>query len=154
MKTKSILIAALVASALGVAVHFGRQSRSVQAPGQSTANTQGRPNTAHSRAKGLESIGVTDIALSGSFNWGAITSFNAWAVEWKGATPEQREAMKAEGVRMARARRPEFKKLIVADPERALEQAVRPVIRQALPPEIVDKTAAKYREALDRLTGA
>ena len=70
------------------------------------------------------------------FVWPRITAFNDWVKDYVAATPEQRETMKAEGLRLAQARRPEFKKLIVADPERALEQAVKPVMRQELPAEI------------------
>lgn len=71
------------------------------------------------------------------FDWQRITAFNTWAKDFTAATPEQREAMRAEGLRLARERRPEFKKLIVADPQRALEQAVKPVVQQELPAEIV-----------------
>lgn len=45
--------------------------------------------------------------------------------------------MTERGVQLARARRQEFKNLIVADPERALEQAVPPLTRQELPAEIL-----------------
>jgi hypothetical protein len=74
---------------------------------------------------------------SSRFDWQHIIAFKAWAKDYAAATLEQREAMKAEGLLLAKQRRPEFKKLIVADPERALEQAVKPVVRQELPAEIV-----------------
>lgn len=74
---------------------------------------------------------------STTFDWARITAFNGWARDYAAATPEVRTTMLAEGLRLARERRPEFKKLMIADPERALEQAVRPVIRQDLPAEIL-----------------
>ncbi len=71
------------------------------------------------------------------YDWPRIVAFNTWAADFVTATPEQREAMKEQGVTLARARRTEFKNLIVADPERALEQAVPPLTRQQLPAEIL-----------------
>lgn len=48
-----------------------------------------------------------------------------------------RAALVEEGVRLAQARRPVFKKLIQDDPRRALEQAVPMVVRQQLPAAIL-----------------
>ena len=66
-----------------------------------------------------------------------IAAFKEWITDWKEATPEMRGAMKREGIRLAAARRPEFKALIAKDPRTALEEAVPRVIRQDLPEEIV-----------------
>jgi hypothetical protein len=71
------------------------------------------------------------------YDWKRILAFNDWAQDFIAATPEQRETMKEQGVILARARRAEFKNLIVADPERALEQSVKPLTRQQLPAEIL-----------------
>jgi hypothetical protein len=71
------------------------------------------------------------------YDWKRITAFNDWVKEFTTATPEQRELMKEQGLILARARRNEFKNLIVADPERALEQSVKPLVRQQLPAEIL-----------------
>ncbi len=67
-----------------------------------------------------------------------VVAFNAWARTWQAADGPARETMREEGVRLATERRPEFKALIVSDPQRALEQAVPRVIRQDLPLEIVE----------------
>lgn len=66
-----------------------------------------------------------------------VVAFNDWAESWKGAAPEARKEMEVEGLRLAKERRPEFKKLIRTDPQRALERAVPRVIRQDLPAAIV-----------------
>lgn len=71
------------------------------------------------------------------YEWPPIVAFNDWANRFVAATREEREAMKEEGLQLAQARRPHFKNLIVADPERALEQAVKPLLRQELPAEIL-----------------
>lgn len=66
-----------------------------------------------------------------------ITAFDHWLQRWNNAKPEDRPALREEGVRLARERRPDFKSLIATDPRRALEEAVPPIARQKLPPEIV-----------------
>lgn len=68
-----------------------------------------------------------------------ITAFNDWAKNWKSASAAEREQMIAQGLELATARRPEFKKLIKADPQMALEMATPRVTRQDLPQEIVDQ---------------
>ena len=66
-----------------------------------------------------------------------IEAFDGWVDRWKTATPQARVAMAAEGEQLAVARRPEFKALIATNPRLALEKAVRRVVRQDLPEEIV-----------------
>ncbi len=66
-----------------------------------------------------------------------VTAFNDWAKQWKAADAPAREAMRAEGVRLAAERRPEMKALIVRSPRMALDYAVSRVILQDLPEEIV-----------------
>ena len=66
-----------------------------------------------------------------------VVAFNDWAAAYVAADAPTRLAMKDEGVRLAMERRPEFKALIVTDPQRALERAVPRVVRQDLPGEIV-----------------
>lgn len=65
--------------------------------------------------------------------------FFEWLREYLAAAPAQRDALLNQGVRLAQARRVEYKHLIVEDPRRALEQAVPMVVRQDLPPGIVDQ---------------
>lgn len=67
----------------------------------------------------------------------ALSAFDAWTAKYLAAGPDEREAMIAEGMRLARERRPMFKQLIKDDPRRALELAVPMVTRQKLPFSIV-----------------
>jgi hypothetical protein len=97
-------------------------------------------NAAVKEVAGEQRVAATPPARAGSnarFDWKRITAFNEWAREYVAAPAEAREGMRAEGLLLAQQRRPEFKKLIAADPERALEQAVKPLVRQQLPGEIV-----------------
>ena len=66
-----------------------------------------------------------------------VIAFNDWAQTWKAADAKGREAMRAEGLRLATVRRPEMKALIVKSPRMALDHAVPRVILQDLPDEIV-----------------
>jgi Calx-beta domain-containing protein/Big-like domain-containing protein/PKD domain-containing protein len=99
------------------------------------ARTVTAPTTRGSTAEAPKT--AVPASATAKLDWAAITNFNEWSTQWTVASVEEREALKAEGIRLAEARRPEFKKLIEADPERALEQAIRHVIRQQLPDEIV-----------------
>ena len=67
-----------------------------------------------------------------------ITAFDAWLDDFMAGSPAERAAMEEEGINRARARRPEFKKLIVADPRKALAMAVRRVVRQDLPASVLE----------------
>src|SRR6188508_1639823 len=68
-----------------------------------------------------------------------IQAFNGWLQAYTAATPEERKAMAADGVAMAKTRRPEFQRLIKTNPQLALEIAVRPVVRQDLPEEVLEQ---------------
>jgi hypothetical protein len=67
----------------------------------------------------------------------ARAAFNEWAHRYLTAAPEQRAALENEGIRLAQARRPEVKSLIVNDPRQALAEAVPMVVRQQLPASVV-----------------
>ena len=82
-------------------------------------------------------FGATSLAVPPAPDFKKVVAFNDWAQRWKAADDTTRDGMKAEGVRLAAERRPEFKALIARDPQRALEQAVPRVIAQDLPAEIV-----------------
>ena len=62
-----------------------------------------------------------------------IEDFQQWSKRWSQANAAERAALTEEGIALAGARRPEFKALIINDPERALAEAVSRVIRQDLP---------------------
>ena len=84
---------------------------------------------AEAGVRGSDEMPVPDFAK--------ITAFQEWTLQWQQANADGREAMRDEGIRLARERRPEFKALIANDPRRALADAVPRVVRQDLPEEIV-----------------
>ena len=75
-------------------------------------------------------FGAATLAVPDKPDFQKVVAFNEWAARWQTADVAARETMKAEGVRLAVERRPEFKALIVRDPQRALEQAVPRVFLQ------------------------
>ncbi len=149
---KKSLLVALVAIALLVSLLLSRRSDQVppasgldggsvplvqdgKAPVPAQAGNPATASQINTTAASTPAISST--AQDATPNWPRIIAFNAWAKDFAAAAPETRATMTAEGLRLAQERRQEFKKLIVADPERALEQAVRPVLRQDLPAEIL-----------------
>ena len=66
-----------------------------------------------------------------------VVAFDGWLEQFTAAAPEDRAAMEQEGTALAQARRPEFKKLIATNPQRALAMTVPRVIRQDLPEAVV-----------------
>ncbi|GEP42188.1 Calx-beta domain-containing protein [Brevifollis gellanilyticus] len=75
-----------------------------------------------------------------------LTGFDDWSRDYLSLSPEQRERMVDEGVRLAKARRPVFKELIKEDPRSALAQAVPMVVRQALPPQILGELERRIND--------
>ncbi|MGB8166735.1 MAG: Calx-beta domain-containing protein [Chthoniobacteraceae bacterium] len=69
----------------------------------------------------------------------ASAAFYGWATTYLAADEAERPRLAAEGRRLAEARRAEFRKVIVEDPRRALEEAVPMVVRQQLPEQIVQR---------------
>ncbi len=68
----------------------------------------------------------------------ALVAFHDWAQRYRSATTAAaRAALEAEGVELARARRPEMKRLIQRDPQRALAATVPAVVRQILPATVL-----------------
>jgi regulation of enolase protein 1 (concanavalin A-like superfamily) len=68
-----------------------------------------------------------------------LAGFDDWSRRYLSGSPEQRQVLIDEGVRLARARRPVFKELIQRDPRSALQQAVSPLTRQQLPAEVLEQ---------------
>ena len=66
-----------------------------------------------------------------------VTSFRAWSERYVAAAPDERVKMVADGVELAKARRPILKQIIRDDPRSALANAVPMVVRQQLPPSIL-----------------
>lgn len=79
----------------------------------------------------------------------ALRDFSSWALRFLEADEAEKAALVAEGVELARARRAEFKKLIVEDPRAAVEGAVPMVVRQALPPEVVAELERRVQTRAD-----
>lgn len=69
----------------------------------------------------------------------ALAAFADWARRFAAAaTPEQRAALLAEGMKLAEARREVLADLIRTDPQRALAAAVPMMVRRGLPQEILN----------------
>lgn len=68
----------------------------------------------------------------------ASAQFYQWTGRFLAAAAAERGGLIEEGVRLAKARRPEFRAMIVDDPRRAIEEAVPMVVRQQLPESILD----------------
>jgi len=62
-----------------------------------------------------------------------FTAFREWTERYRHTAPAARPALEAEGVALARARRPEMKRFIMLDPSRALALTVPAAVRQELP---------------------
>ena len=66
-----------------------------------------------------------------------LVRFDDWSRRYLAASEAERAGLMAEGMTLAKARRPVFKELIKDNPRQALEQAVPMVVRQKLPGDIV-----------------
>lgn len=63
-------------------------------------------------------------------------AFRAWVDAWRSASPEARADLELRGAPLLAARREVLRTLIATEPRRALELAVSPALRDALPPEL------------------
>jgi len=72
--------------------------------------------------------------------------FNDWAARYEAATEEQRRGLVDEGLKIAQVRRVALQQLIETNPRRAIENAVPPVLRQKLPPEVVARLEERVNE--------
>ena len=84
-------------------------------------------------------------AQGGVVHFSKLEQFRGWSDQYLLATATGRESMKDEGLALAKARRPEFLKLIKADPARALKEAVPMVVRQDLPAKVVAQLEERVR---------
>ncbi len=73
----------------------------------------------------------------------AAAKFTEWTGRYLAATRAERAPLVAEGVRLARERRPVFKQLIQDDPRAAIEEAVPMVVRQELPIRVLEQIEAR-----------
>ena len=109
-------------------------------PGKSLAKnnslTKAKDQSARPSKQGAE-FGAHALQAAKSPDFRALQAFREWEQRYMAATVEERASMASEGAHLAKVRRPEMKKLIVQNPRLALEIAVRPVVRQDLPAEVV-----------------
>ncbi|MEO7318696.1 MAG: Calx-beta domain-containing protein [Chthoniobacteraceae bacterium] len=68
-----------------------------------------------------------------------LADFSEWTARYLAAAPSERPAFIAEGIQLAEAHRTALADLIPRDPKRAIESAIPMVVRQDLPPEILDR---------------
>jgi regulation of enolase protein 1 (concanavalin A-like superfamily) len=68
-----------------------------------------------------------------------LVRFDDWSRRYLAASEAERAAMMAEGMTLAKARRPIFRQIIQTDPRLALMEAVPMVVRQQLPAQIVSE---------------
>ena len=69
----------------------------------------------------------------------AMTAFREWTERYRSATSAERAGLEAEGVALARARRPEMLRLIQDDPQRALAVTAPAMMRRILPAAVLDQ---------------
>ncbi len=85
-------------------------------------------------------------------------AFRDWAERYVAASPADRTALVAEGLRLAEVRREALARLIVADPEAALASAVPQAVREKLPPPVAARlevrVSGRGELALNALTPA
>ncbi len=75
----------------------------------------------------------------------AMAAFRAWTDRYRSApTLATRLALEPEGLALALDRRPEMRRMIVTDPQRALAVTVPAVVRQALPPAILAELESRH----------
>lgn len=77
---------------------------------------------------------------------GEMAAFEAWSRSYVAADPAERAKLVKEGVKLAEARRPVFKQLIKDDPKAALQNAVPMVVRQKLPPEVLQQLEKRVNQ--------
>ncbi|WP_395738871.1 Calx-beta domain-containing protein [Prosthecobacter sp.] len=79
---------------------------------------------------------------------GEMAAFTEWSQSYLKADDAQKAKLLAEGVKLAEARRPVMKALIKADPRKALTDAVPMVVRQKLPPEVLQQLEQRLNQRM------
>jgi len=116
-----------------VRANIGLESRLRPATNKEIAH--GEPEMALPRSTPQASTS-SPVSLSGVEAW-SLVPFDEWSVKYLKAAEEEKARLIEEGVKLAQARRPVFKALIMENPREAIQKAVPMVVRQKLPPEIV-----------------
>lgn len=76
----------------------------------------------------------------------AFDAFNRWTGRYHSSGLKERAAMLDEGIALAGSRRSALREMIASDPQRALENAVPPVVRQQLPAGVVVRLEERVNE--------
>ena len=76
----------------------------------------------------------------------AFDAFNGWTGHYLSSGLKERAAMLEEGIALAGSRRTALREVIASDPQRALENAVHPVVRQQLPAGVVVRLEERVNE--------
>ncbi len=79
----------------------------------------------------------------------AFGQFQEWMRSYVAAPANERAALEAEGVRLARERRAEFKTLIRQNPREALHRAVPMTVRQQLPEQVLSELEQRVNRRAD-----
>ncbi|MGC4016590.1 MAG: Calx-beta domain-containing protein [Luteolibacter sp.] len=140
MSRRSRFVAALVACgafALGVFV--------LVRPGGDPPGTAARHEAAARPERETEREKEPRAVTTGPVDFAKLEAFNAWSRGYMASSAETRKASADEGLALAKARRPEFLKLIKSDPARALQEAVPMVVRQDLPAKVVAQLEERVR---------
>ncbi|MBI5772147.1 MAG: hypothetical protein HZA89_00205, partial [Verrucomicrobia bacterium] len=153
MTNRRLLAAALALLALLAFLPWGRRDRggdkSAPAPAQAAARPAAQPpssakpgavNAPARRAAAAAPVKRTPQQISPVLAApdSPLGKFQSWTQRYLAASPAERAALEEEGVQLAQARRPVFKKLIAENPREALRQAVPMVARQELPVGVAD----------------
>lgn len=136
MSRRSRLVAALAACgafALGIFVYV----KPAAGPLVGASRHDPAARTVLPKAAAADAGGPVDFAK--------LEAFTGWSRGYLTSSAEQRQAAVEEGVALAKARRPEFLKLIQKDPARALHEAVPMVVRQDLPAKVVAQLEERVR---------
>jgi regulation of enolase protein 1 (concanavalin A-like superfamily) len=153
MRFRFLLISIAVLSLAALCVYFltepekgsapAKMSKAMPRPGAGPLAAEPEVTTAKPASKPkVESIEATVQAE------GAMAAFSDWSQRYLEATPKERAALVEQGVRLAEARRPVMKTLIKNDPQQALAAAVPMVVRQQLPPEVLQQLEKRVSQRM------
>ena len=118
-------------------------SRPVQGPLAASAEVQFQTPVEKPVEKKIQSIAPATIRAEGE-----MAAFNAWSQSYLAAKPDKRAELVSEGVKLAAARRPVMRTLIKEDPRQALASAVPMVVRQQLPPEVLQQLERRISQRM------
>ena len=76
----------------------------------------------------------------------AVDAFHGWLTRYLEAPSNKQTELLAEGMALAETRRTALREIIVEDPQRALELAVPPIVRQSLPLALAQRLEERINE--------